>query len=65
VIDDGLYQLAKYHTIIFRIPAYQAATALYHRVKWGHFERNYIPKFVEESKKGCHGSLRNSLAFYF
>jgi hypothetical protein len=50
-IDNGLDHLEKYHTIIFRIPAYQAATALDSRVKWGHFERNYTPQSVAETKR--------------
>jgi hypothetical protein len=50
-IDNGLDHLDKYHAMIFRIPAYRAATALDPRVKWGYFERNYAPQSVEESKR--------------
>jgi hypothetical protein len=43
--------LDKYHEIIFRIQAYQAAAALDPRVGWQHFERHYIFQSVEESKR--------------
>jgi hypothetical protein len=50
-IDNGLDHVDKYHEIVCRIPAYQAATALDPGVKWGYFERNYTSQSVEETKR--------------